>query len=81
MQADFIISGPHGASISNIVSQGRDATDLYLTFFFEWPYPQLEEGSDEAKKTSDQLWAMARESVAHTIDVAREKVKEGNIGA
>lgn len=81
LQADFRGSGPQGPFISNIVSQGRDATDLYLTFYFEWPYPQIEEGSDEAKKTSEKMWSMAREAVAHTIDVAREMVKEGKVGA
>ncbi|MCJ1426718.1 hypothetical protein MMC29_004621 [Sticta canariensis] len=79
-KADFQGSGPDGAFISNLVSQGRDATDLYLTFYFEWPYPQIEEGSDEAKKSSEQLWEMAKEAVSHTVNVAREMVKVGKVG-
>lgn len=68
-----------GASINNTVSQGKDETDLYLTFYFEWPYPKMEEGSEEAKKTSDQLWQQARTAVQHTIDVAREMKSKGEL--
>ena len=34
-----------GAFINNTISQGEDETDLYLTFYFEWPYPDMQEGS------------------------------------
>ena len=68
-----------GAFINNTVSQGKDETDLYLTFYFEWPYPNIEEGSEEAKKTSDQLWEQARKTVQHTIDVAREMKSKGEL--
>ncbi|MCJ1462245.1 hypothetical protein MMC07_000845 [Pseudocyphellaria aurata] len=80
-KADFKGSGPHDPFVSNIISQGRDATDLYLTFYFEWPFPQIEEGTDEAKKTSETMWSMAREAVSHTIEVTREMVKEGRVSA
>ncbi|MCJ1271622.1 hypothetical protein MMC22_011526 [Lobaria immixta] len=53
--AYFKDPGPSGAFISNLVSQGRDAADLYLTYYFEWRYPQIEDGSDEATKTSEKL--------------------------
>lgn len=66
-----------GAFISNIVSQGHDETDLYLTFFFEWPFPNIEPDSKDEKETSDRLWKLARESVQQTIDHARSMVKEG----
>ena len=68
-----------GAFINNTISQGKDETDLYLTFYFEWPYPKIEEGSEEAKKTSDQLWQGAKEVVQHTIDVAREMKTKGEL--
>ncbi|KAF6217767.1 hypothetical protein HO133_006594 [Letharia lupina] len=68
-----------GAFINNTISQGKDETDLYLTFYFEWPYPKIEEGSEEAKKTSDQLWEQARKTVQHTIDVAREMKGKGEL--
>ena len=68
-----------GGFISNVISQGKDETDLYLTFYFEWPYPKVEEGSEEAKKLSDQLWEMARKTVQHTIDVTREMKSKGEL--
>ena len=69
-----------GAFISNIVSQGQDEKDLYLTFYFKWPFPQIEAGSTEEKETSEKLWAMAKESVQATIDHTRQFVQEGKIG-
>ena len=71
----------NGTFISNIVSQGQDEKDLYLTFYFKWPFPQIEAGSTEEKETSDKLWAMAKDSVQATIDHTRQFVKEGKIGA
>ena len=69
-----------GAFISNVVSQGQDVRDLYLTFYFEWPFPNIEAGSAEEKETSDKLWAVAKESVQSTIDHTRTLVKDGKIG-
>lgn len=68
-----------GAFINNTISQGDHETDLYLTFYFQWPYPKIEEGSEEAKKTSNQLWEQARKTVQHTIDVAREMKSKGEL--
>jgi len=62
------------------VSQGKDETDLYLTFYFEWKYPNIKEGSKEEKETSDQLWGMAGKTVQHTIDYARNMAREGKLG-
>ncbi|KAK3168864.1 hypothetical protein OEA41_005312 [Lepraria neglecta] len=69
-----------GAFINNTVSQGKDETDLYLTFYFEWPYPDMQEGSKEAKEMSDKLWSMAKKTVQHTIDYARDMAKEAKLG-
>ena len=69
-----------GAYISNIVSQGQDEGDLHLTFYFEWPFPNIEAGSAEEKETSDKLWATAKGSVQATIDHTRTLVKEGKVG-
>ncbi|CAF9927327.1 MAG: hypothetical protein HETSPECPRED_006557 [Heterodermia speciosa] len=70
----------NGSFISNIVSQGQDERDLHLTFYFEWPFPNIEAGSAEEKETSDQLWNRAKESVQSTIDHTRTLVKEGKVG-
>ena len=69
-----------GAFINNTVSRGEKGKgDLHLTFYFEWPYPDMEEGSVEAKETEEKLWHMARETVQHTIDYARKLVREGKL--
>lgn len=68
-----------GAFINNTISQGENEKDLYLTFYFEWPYPNLEEGSKEAQETSDKLWGMAKTVVQHTVDYARDMAKEGKL--
>ena len=69
-----------GAFINNTVSQGKDDTDLYLTFYFEWPYPKLEEGSAETQEMGERLWGMAKQTVQHTIDYARDLAREGKLG-
>ncbi len=78
-QVDFQARGPNASFISNIVSQGKDETELYLTFYFEWTYPDIQEGSEEEKKTVAQLLAMAKGVVQETIDVGRKMVKEGEV--
>ena len=69
----------NGTFINNTVSQGKDEHDLYLTFYFEWPFPQIEEGSTEAKERAAQLWAQAKTTVQHTIDYGRDMKKKGQI--
>lgn len=69
------MEGEEPAYIENIVSQGKDETDLYLTFYFEWTLPKIEEGSEEAEERLKELWDMARGAVQHTVDVARQLVK------
>lgn len=69
-----------GAFINNTISQGQDEKDLYLTFYFEWPYPDIKEGSKEEKEISDRLWAMAKKTVQHTIDYAKNMANEGKLG-
>lgn len=78
-QADFR-NLDSGAFISNIVSQGQDEKDLYLTFYFEWPMPKIEAGSQEEKETADKMWTLAKESVRATINHTRNLVEEGKIG-
>lgn len=54
--------------------------DLNLTFYFEWQYPKLEEGSTETQEMEERLWGMARHTVQHTIDYARDLAREGKLG-
>lgn len=76
---DFKAQGQNGTFVSNIISQGEDVTDLYLTFYFERIYPNMEDDSEEANKASEQLCALAREAVSETVVVARKMVTEGEI--
>jgi len=78
VQVDFY-NTESGAFINNTISQGKDETDLYLTFYFEWPYPDLKEGSKEAEEMSERLWGMAKKTVQHTIDYARDMAREGKL--
>lgn len=54
--------------------------DLYLTFYFEWPFPDMEAGSEEEREMEERLWAQARGVVQHTIDHAREMKRDGKLG-
>lgn len=76
-QADFHMET--GNFVNNTISQGKDETDLYLTFYFEWRYPKMEAGSQEAKDTEKQVWDMARKTVQQTIDHAREMKRDGKL--
>lgn len=78
-QAYFEKEGEDPAYIENIVSQGKDETDLYLTFYFEWTLSKIEEGSEEAEEKLNELWGLAQGAVQHTVDVARQLVKEGKV--
>lgn len=71
-----------GTRIANIVSRGpgdEGDRDLYLTFTFEWPFPELVAGSAEAVEKERQLRAMGDEAVRHTIVVLREMAGRGEI--
>jgi DNA topoisomerase IA len=76
---DFQARGSNGSFISNLVSQGKDEQDLYLTFYFEWTLPEIEAGSEEEKNVISQRWEMVKEVVQETIDIGREMVKDGKI--
>ena len=76
---DFQGRGANGTFISNSVSRGQDETDLYLTFYFEYRFPDIQEGSEDEKKTAKPLWGMARQVVQETIDVGRKMVKNNEI--
>lgn len=68
--------------MQNIISASASGApeELFLTFVFHWPHPDVEEGSEEAKKLEEKYWAMSRGVVPHTIDVARKMKVEGRLG-
>lgn len=45
----IVFRQPDGSTATNLVSNGPENTDndLQLTYFFEWNYPHIEDGTDE----------------------------------
>lgn len=71
------------STYSSSIKTKKDANegnDLHLTFTFEWPHPELEEGSEQAKELAASRTAMGRGVVPHTIEVAREMKASGRLG-
>ena len=68
-----------GTAISNIISNGADETDLYLTFTFSWNFPEIVEGSEEAAAKAKMFAQTASQVVPHTVAQIREMVKDGTI--
>lgn len=76
-QADFKMIDA-GNLITNTISDGADG-QLFLTFTFEWVFPDIETGSKEAAEKEELLRAQAVEVVPHTIDQIRAMVREGTL--
>lgn len=57
---DFV-QEPGGSKIANYVSQGPsgEATDLFMTFAFEWRHPEVEGGSEEATRLEGEYKAVS----------------------
>lgn len=53
---------------------------MFLTFTFEFPHPDVAEGSREARTLEEKYRAMSRQVVPHTVDVARRMKGEGRLG-
>ena len=68
-----------GTSITNILSRGADEIDIYMVSTYEWHHPEVKEGSDEHKKLTDYYWKMSSETVKHTVAIAKQMRKEGEI--
>lgn len=77
-KADFY-NRTTGSFVNNTISRGKDETDLYLSFYFEWPMPDLKEGSEEAKQREAVLQERVKGVVQHTVDVARTMKTEGKL--
>lgn len=65
--------------ITNTISKGSGENELYLTFTFEWDFPELEEGSKDAQEKGEQLTKQAAEVVPHSIDTIRAWAQEGKL--
>jgi hypothetical protein len=60
--------------IANIISEGPDG-ELYLTFTFDWPFPDVADGSPEAAAKEEEIRQLSVKTVAATIDVIRKLVE------
>ncbi|KAJ9219298.1 hypothetical protein DTO271D3_2375 [Paecilomyces variotii] len=81
MKIDFAVPKT-GQFVQNIISVSSTGApeELFLTFTFHWPHPDVAEGSEEAKKLEEKYWAMSRQVVPHTIETARKMKAEGRLG-
>jgi Domain of unknown function (DUF1857) len=68
-----------GNVITNTISTGAGADELYLTFTFEWDFPDMQEGSLAETKRKEKLIEEAAYIVPHTIDQIRNMVREGKL--
>jgi len=67
-----------GNVIINTISTGAGANELYLTFTFEWDFPDMQEGS-ELNKKKETLIEEAAYIVPHTIDQIRNMVRDAKL--
>lgn len=68
-----------GSFVTNTISNGAGENELYLTFTFEWIFPNVEEGSKLAEEKYAQLNSQSAVAVSHTIEVIRGWVRDGNL--
>jgi len=72
---------PTGATITNMVSDGPGLTveELQMTYFFEWPHPDVEAGSDKEKELTEQHRKRGKMSVDKSIEAIRRMVAAGKL--
>ncbi|KAK1753712.1 DUF1857-domain-containing protein [Echria macrotheca] len=70
-----------GTKISNYVTQGPsgEKEDLFMTYVFEWRFPQVEPGSEKAKGMEKSFKETAKIAVESSIETIRRLVAEGKI--
>ncbi|KAK3934145.1 DUF1857-domain-containing protein [Diplogelasinospora grovesii] len=70
-----------GTTISNFVASGPsgEPEDLHMTYMFEWRHPDVEAGSEEAKKMEEAHRKTAKMAVESSIETIRRLVKEGKL--
>ena len=65
--------------ITNTMSRGAGEDELYLTYAFEWDFPDIKEGSEEANEKERQLAEEGVRGVPYGIDTIRAMVREGKL--
>jgi hypothetical protein len=62
--------------ITNTISKGAGENELYMTFTFEWDFPNIQGGS-EASDKEEELTKEGALVVPSAIDQIRNMVREG----
>lgn len=64
-----------------MLSDGPAMTDeeLQMTYFFEWPHPHIEAGSDIERELTEQHKKRGKMSVEKSIESIRRMVVEGKL--
>ena len=64
-----------------MVSDGPGMTDedLQMTYFFEWPHPNVEAGSNEEKELTEQHKKRGKMSVDKSIEAIRRMAAAGKL--
>jgi hypothetical protein len=66
--------------VTNTISTGTQGPDdLYLTFTFEWNFPAIQEGSQEAEDKEKQLKQEGVLGISYATDVIRAMVRDGKL--
>jgi hypothetical protein len=65
--------------ITNTISTGAGENELYLTYTFQWDFPSIKEGSEEANEKERQLAEQGAQGVPYAIDTIRAMVQEGKL--
>lgn len=70
----------NGSRIQNVISRGPGGeTDLYLTFVGEFTVDGIQEGTPEAEKRKEEMFAMFQKVVPGSVIASRELVVKGEI--
>jgi Domain of unknown function (DUF1857) len=64
-----------------MISDGAGMTDeeLKMTYFFEWPHPEVEAGSDQEIELTEQHKKRGMMSVDKSIEAIRNMVAAGKL--
>ncbi len=67
-----------GDLVNNIISVGPEG-DVYLTYTFEWQYPDIQPASAEEEQKRQEWMVGAKIGVHSTIEAIRQLVTDGQL--
>lgn len=71
-----------GNIISNIISvgpNGAEEGDIYMTYAFEWPNPEIQVGSAEERQKLEAWLGVVMKALQETIEAIRWLVRDGQL--